>query len=309
MVKRSRGTILESEEIPVKNPYDEGEDWHFNNCSAFTQISKTEIEKSRIDNVVRSGTRRWSKAPEIYQASSLPLAIAKLNDYFTPQKHHMQNNIDVNSPITINDQLCITINKNDLESIDQQPTPEGIHQDNTEMSSVMMIGRENVEAGGGISRLWSLDTPTGYYSDDEFEKMTINGTLLSEFVLEEPFDTIFFNDRKLKHEVRYFNPKLKNKPCSRSVLVNFVRKPLKDGTDNFSINNSFYRRVFDKFDTDASGDIDFDEFKQLLQFFSELNDCPSDDQTFEMFLDADLDGNGTIDFDEFIFMMENSISQ
>ena len=311
MVKRG-STVQPGTNALMRNNYYWDEEWHFNNSSSFTQISETEIGDSKLDNVVRSGTRRWSKAPEIYQTSTLPMAIAKLNNFFLPQKHQKQDNIDYRSPIIIADQVCIKISKTILGGVDQQPTPEGIHQDNTEISSVMMIGKENIKSGG-ITRLWSLDTPTGYYSDEEFEEIKKQGTLLSEFTLENAFDTVIFNDRKLKHEVRSFNSKLKNQPCSRSVLVNFIRKPLNDGTDNFSIYRDFYKKRFNQFDTNCDSYIDLEEFKGLLKFLFELGKPPMnsmnlcDDKAYQMFLNADLDGNGMIDFEEFIFMMENIV--
>ena len=40
-----------------------------------------------------------------------------------------------------------------------------------------------------------------------------------------------FNDRKVKHEVRRFFRNEDEELCYRDVIVNFVRKPLSDGSD------------------------------------------------------------------------------
>ena len=86
------------------------------------------------------------------------------------------------------------------------PTPEGIHQDNTEVmqmvwmivtvyqvSSVTLVGRRGV-ARGGESRLWSLATPTGNYKEAELAGRQ-DGLLLNH-VLTQPYETLYFNDRK-----------------------------------------------------------------------------------------------------------------
>ena len=50
--------------------------------------------------------------------------------------------------------------------------------------------------------------------------------------LESPWESIFFNDRKVKHEARPFLREHGTKgPSQRDVIVNFVRKPLLDGAD------------------------------------------------------------------------------
>eukprot|EP00956_Cyclotella_meneghiniana_P039387 scaffold170964_cov126-Cyclotella_meneghiniana.AAC.2 len=67
--------------------------------------------------------------------------------------------INTGSNITIDDQILIRVEKNASE-----PTPEGIHQDATEISSVTLIGRKNVARDRGCeSRIWKLDQPTGNY--------------------------------------------------------------------------------------------------------------------------------------------------
>ena len=138
-----------------------------------------------------------------------------------------------------------------------------------EVSSVTLVGRRGV-ARGGESRLWSLATPTGNYSEAELAGR--RDGLLLDHALTQPWETLYFNDRKgniqvsprekisllvlclriwatplvcrkvhiaimhrrdrlaptVKHEARAFDG---SRPCSRDVIVNFIRKPLADGSD------------------------------------------------------------------------------
>ena len=62
--------------------------------------------------------------------------------------------------IIVTDQVLIKVTK--TGDGDQCPTPEGIHQDGSEVSAVTMIKRDRVTSGGE-TRLWSLDATTGNY--------------------------------------------------------------------------------------------------------------------------------------------------
>ena len=44
-------------------------------------------------------------------------------------------------------------------------------------------------------------------------------------------ETVFVNDRMVKHEVRAFLQRDETRPSYRDVIVNFFRKPHVDGTD------------------------------------------------------------------------------
>ena len=81
---------------------------------------------------------------------------------------------------------------------------------------------------GGETRLWTLDTPTGNYDEDDFRSGKMDDNLILNHVLKDPWETVYFNDRKLKHEARAFSG---GKKSTRDVIVNFMRKPLKDGSD------------------------------------------------------------------------------
>lgn len=211
---------------------------------AVTQIDATEIASEKGAKVFfkRSGTRSWPMPPQAYAQSSVAIAIGKLNSLLHPEIHHPQPNINCNSNAVINDQVTIRINKN-LADDEAEATPEGIHQDGTEISSVTLVGRHNI-ARGGESRIWKLEQPTGNYCSQEFGKIASNPSIptpqgfdwdncLLDRALSSPWDTIIFNDRLVKHEARPFFPN-GNGSCHRDVIVNFVRKPLRDGSDRVS---------------------------------------------------------------------------
>ena len=136
-----------------------------------SQIAKEEICDDSGSNISikRNGNRVTNFPPVEYIESTVSEAMAKLHDYFQPSLHHYQSNINQKSKTTINDQLLIRINKeNDMA----EPTPEGIHQDGTEISSITLISRKNVLKGkGGESRLWKVEQPTGKYDSDEFGEL------------------------------------------------------------------------------------------------------------------------------------------
>ena len=50
-------------------------------------------------------------------------------------------------------------------------------------------------------------------------------------MLITPWETVFVNDRMVKHEVRAFLQEDETRPSYRDVIVNFFRKPHVDGTD------------------------------------------------------------------------------
>ena len=218
------------------------------NREAVSQIIDEEIcSDSRVKiSFKRSGTRVYNLPPPEYVVSTLPEAMAKLHDYFQPASHQHQSNLNQNSKTTIDDQVLIRINKDDENA---EPTPEGIHQDGTEISSITLVGRKNVLKGrGGESRIWNLKQPGGNYDSDKFGEMKNDNqtspvhhdfawnNCLFDYALESPWETIIFNDRKVKHEARSFFRDEENVPCYRDVIVNFVRKPLLDGSDTKLVN-------------------------------------------------------------------------
>ena len=58
-----------------------------------------------------------------------------------------------------------------------------------------------------------------------------------------------------------------------------------------------YKKVFEQFDTDDNGCLDWDEFRKLL---TELNKEMSLEEKLAAFHEVDTNHSGRIDFDEFI---------
>ena len=131
---------------------------------AVTQIDEGEIASDQGAQIKtkRSGIKTWNMPPESYALSSIPGALSRVNsiimDFNKP--HEPQPRINHLSPSLILDQLLIKINK--TTSAEESPTPEGVHQDGTEVSSVTLIQRKGVESGGE-SLFWSKEAPTGNY--------------------------------------------------------------------------------------------------------------------------------------------------
>ena len=222
---------------------------------AVTQISSDEIASTVDDGATvsfqRSGTRHWNLPPSSYANSTVATAMAALNSQLLPNVHHPQPNINIDSHTVIDDQALIRINQHVAE--EAEATPEGVHQDGTELSSVTMVQRQNV-GGGGESRIWSLKQPLGQYASEEFGVIASGpsqvqvqagglgaGVTLGSFdwnncLLNRPllstWETVIFNDRMVKHEARPFvRGSGHGTACRRDVIVNFIRKPLKDGSD------------------------------------------------------------------------------
>ena len=132
-------------------------------------------------------------APDAYSKSSLPQAMAAINMVLLPSHHQAQDNLATEHNVTINDQILIRVSRDKSQHDDSySPTPEGIHQDNTEISSVTLIGRYNVTQGGE-SRLWSLETPTGNCDEDDFR----SGSLVAR--LCQNSTQIFMNVLSIKY--------------------------------------------------------------------------------------------------------------
>ena len=213
---------------------------------AVTQISKKEICSDEGANIYfeRSGTRRWNMPPRPYAESTVPRAIAKLNLYLEPSSHVPQSNLKMDSEETINDQVLIRVNKyasHHPSSMSAgpppEPTPEGIHQDGTEISSVTMVNCHNTR--GCDSRIWDLSQPTGNYDSSAFEALNAKASdgfswdkCIFNRPLQSQWETVIFNDRKVKHEARKFFAENSDEHCHRDVIVNFVRKPVLDGSDH-----------------------------------------------------------------------------
>lgn len=219
------------------------------NRPAITHISKDEICSDAGANIFfeRSSKRTWNLPPLSFADSSLPQAIARMNAFFEPASHHPQANLSQDHEMSINDQILIRVNKYGKThplaacgGVHPEPTPEGIHQDGSEISSVTLLRRFNTP--GCDSRLWKLKQPAGNYRSSAFgsldgepqEGFSWDHCLLNK-TLKDPWETIIFNDRKVKHEAREFFATIDDEEhncCCRDVIVNFLRKPLLDGSDD-----------------------------------------------------------------------------
>ena len=220
--------------------FDDEEPFVEANSPSVTQIASEEITSgngARV-NFKRSGTRTWNLPPSCYAESSIPGALSKVNALLLELQapHHPQPNINNQSKTLINDQILIKVNK--TTSSEESPTPEGVHQDGTEVSSVTVIERKG-GTSGGESLFWSLQAPTGNYDGIGVDGKPISPPpgfswdhLIAKMTLKEPWETVYFMDRKVKHEVRPFDG---IRPCHRSVIVQFLRKPLRDGADKMLI--------------------------------------------------------------------------
>ena len=105
----------------------------------------------------------------MFARNTVSIAMTRINKFLIPRVHTAQDNLDIDNEITIDDQILNRISRYPQDEDWISPTPEGRHQDNTEISSVTMIGRYNV-TGGGETRLWDITAPTGNYDEEEFRR-------------------------------------------------------------------------------------------------------------------------------------------
>ncbi|WP_336605071.1 2OG-Fe dioxygenase family protein [Phenylobacterium aquaticum] len=81
------------------------------------------------------------------------------------------------------------------------PTPEGLHRDGVDWVFVMLIARENVAEG--VTRI------AGAGGDDDLDR----------FVLAEPMDAVFLDDRRVRHGVTPIQAVDPTRPAYRDALV------------------------------------------------------------------------------------------
>ena len=195
--------------------------------------------------VDRTKVREWNLPPHGFPDSSLSLAMAKLIKLLLPKDHHPQGHMNMKSNASVISQFLYRVVK---EAVQAEPTPEGIHQDGYEITTITLIKRQNI-LKGGETRLWDLQQPIGYYShkgfgndsDDEsipdLEGFRWSNILLRK-TLTEPWETVIFNDRLIKHEARQFFVKEMGKICYRDVIINQSRKPYLHGIDKMEMNGN-----------------------------------------------------------------------
>ena len=81
-----------------------------------------------------------------------------------------------------------------------QPTPEGMHRDGVDFVLVLMIARENIEAGTTSVHI-------------------AGGLEVGNFTLKQPFEAVWLDDNRLFHGVTAVHPKNPELPAYRDVLV------------------------------------------------------------------------------------------
>lgn len=71
---------------------------------------------------------------------------------------------------------------------------------------------------------------------------------------------------------------------------------------NFKNRYPLYQEIFDKFDVDNNGEIEYSELREIV---NGIDNSVTEREVREMFEDADQDRNGVITFEEFVYMMES----
>lgn len=151
--------------------------------------------QTRHHNKLNGGIDRWFKPVE-EDITSHPYLIAladvcsKVFPADAPTKFHEQN--------WHSEMHQIRIKADSVSS--GYPTPEGLHRDGVTWVAVMLIARENINAGATLIH----DTST--------EKS-------DTFTLTDPLDTIFLDDSRVRHAVLPITQKCQNTKAYRDVLV------------------------------------------------------------------------------------------
>jgi hypothetical protein len=86
-----------------------------------------------------------------------------------------------------------------------RPTPEGLHRDGVDYVLVLLIQRRNIASG--VTAIHALD-----------------GRMLGQFTLTEPFDAALVDDTRVAHGVTPVEPIDPGEPAYRDVLVVTYRK-------------------------------------------------------------------------------------
>ncbi|MCV3215379.1 2OG-Fe dioxygenase family protein [Plectonema radiosum NIES-515] len=88
-----------------------------------------------------------------------------------------------------------------------EPTPEGIHRDEIDFGAIHLLSRSNVN--GGQTQIYDLER-----------------TLVTDFLLESPMDSMFWNDRQILHAVKSFTPFDPKQLAIRDILaLGYKRDP------------------------------------------------------------------------------------
>merc|ERR1719387_1845630 len=103
------------------------------------------------------------------------------------------------------------------------PGPEGIHQDDAELTCIVLLDRQNLAPESAGNRVWALEQPCGKPAEEDVQ----SDRLLKALVLRERFDALFVLDREAKHEALAIGIGGDGDTAVRDVLTFEARRPRK----------------------------------------------------------------------------------
>lgn len=206
----------------------------FRGCSCDAPVMY-EVEKTQVDfgELLRNPptVRSWECLPMWYgtPTNSLYMAYQKLAYVLIDTSLPPAPNCEEDSPIYLSDHFALRITKKPGDSDMAQPSPEGVHQDGSDIIMMTLVNRNNCRPDSGGSRIWSMSQPTGPYQPKDFA--SFKHRCLEDHVMTNPFETILAIDSRVRHEARPIHPIDPSLPCSRDVIVHWTRSPKKSGCD------------------------------------------------------------------------------
>jgi len=222
----------------LRKPYETS---NFEGCDAKStvvyEVSKEQVDFADYWEDSASSVRSWHTLPEWYgtETNSVYMAYQRLaHCLIDPAMPASPGCVDT-SDLYMSDHFCIRINKKPEDSSMAQPSPEGVHQDGSDIIMISFMNRENVDPSTGQSRIWTMDQPSGPYPEEEFA--SIRHKCLTDMVMSEPFETLLAIDSLVKHEARSIKPVIKDLPCSRDVIVQWTRTARISGCDTLGVNS------------------------------------------------------------------------
>lgn len=109
------------------------------------------------------------------------------------------------------------------KTIDDSPTPEGVHQDGAWVVMIMYINSCNMGHRSGESRIYNENQATGTL-DRDASAVARKTTRLAERNLATPFETFLLNDRVVKHDNKKIIPADDQQYAFRDVHVIWARE-------------------------------------------------------------------------------------
>ena len=243
----------------------------------------------RVDDpgfVTLNGGINWrptSKLPDWMIFNSVRIALHKLiMSLLDPSAKQLQKEANTMTDFVLTD-ITIKAVVND-EFKQSLVSPEGIHQDGSHITLLMLGIRNNIEDGSAESRVFSMDVKSGPYGieggktdlteleskqeENERERfMIFNRTLI------KPFEAVILLDQEVKHEGRKGLVRInENQQGERGIYAIFARRPFADGWEKEPQGVPF-ATAKDEFDKNGFIDGLFSEsesiFKEQQNFFAE----------------------------------------